>query len=157
MIRDAINTAFRKKEERGWDNWPKVFWAIDLHDVIIPGNYTRNNDDKDFYPCAQKVLQWLTNREDMCLILFTCSHDEATKSILEWLEDRKIRFDYVNENPECADSELCTFKNKFYFDILLEDKAGFNGVSDWYNIVNSLNALGEWSKKKSHSDTLEYV
>jgi hypothetical protein len=33
---------------------------------------------------------------------------------------------------------------------MLEDKAGFNGMSDWKKIKDSLIELGEWDKKLSH-------
>ena len=150
MIRDAIITAFRKKKERGWDKWPKVYWAIDLHDVIIPGSYTRNNEGKILYPYAEEVLQWLTTRQDMCPILFTSSHADSITEILKWLEKKNIRFDYVNANPECIDTELCSFAVKFYFDIMLEDKAGFVGNTDWLEIKEILKGTGEWYKMFHH-------
>jgi len=150
MIGDAVKNAFRKKRERGWDKWPKVFWAIDLHDVIIPGTYTRNNEGREFYPDGKEVLQWLTNRKDMCLILYTSSHKDSIADILNWLMQYNIRFDHVNKNPECKDTTLCSFADKFYFDVMLEDKAGFNGNSGWLDIKNALIELGEWEKKESH-------
>ena len=94
MIKDAVNVAFKKKRERGWDKWPKLFCAIDLHDVIIPGTYTRNNEKRQFYPDGKEVLQWLTNRKDICLILFTSSHEDAIFDILQWMETHNIHFDY---------------------------------------------------------------
>lgn len=153
MIAHAVHTAFRKKNERGWDKWPRMYWAIDLHDVIIPGTYTRNNEGRQFYPDGKEVLQWLTNRKDMCLILYTSSHTDSINDILVWLKQYGIVFDHVNKNPECADTNLCSFKDKFYFDIMLEDKAGFNGNSGWVDIKNALVELGEWEKKLAHNES----
>jgi hypothetical protein len=150
MISDAIKTAFNKKMRRGWDKWAHMYWAIDLHDVIIPGTYTRNNEGRQFYPHAKEVLRWLSKRNDMSLILFTSSHEDSIKDIINWLTDNEIVFDYVNENPECKDSELCSFASKFYFDVMLEDKAGFVGISDWLEVKKTLEDLGEWDKKESH-------
>lgn len=151
MISRAIETAFKKKITRGWDKWPRMFWAIDLHDVIIPGTYTRNNENKQLYPFAEEVLQWLTNREDMCLILYTSSHRDSIDNILIWLYDNYgVKFDYVNANPECDNSSLCDFSQKFYFDIMLEDKAGFNGMEDWKKIKEALINIDEWEKKVKH-------
>ena len=61
-----------------------------------------------------------------------------------------IEFDYINENPECKDTALCSFAQKFFFDILLEDKAGFVGETDWIEIQDALIRMGEWDKKLSH-------
>lgn len=150
MISDAINTAFRKKKERGWEKYPKIFIAIDLHDVVIPGTYTRNNEGRKFFPDGKEVLQWLTGRKDMCLILFTSSYEDAICDIIDWLAENEIKFDYVNCNPECCNTELCDFTNKFYMDILLEDKAGFVGETDWKMVKQTLIDIGEWEKKVSH-------
>lgn len=154
MIRHAINTAFQKKRERGWDKWPRMYWAIDLHDVIIKGTYTRNNEGRAFYPDGKEVLQWLSGRKDMCMILYTSSHRDSIEDITRWLGDNGIRFDYVNCNPECANTQLCDFGSKFYFDIMLEDKAGFDGNWGWIEIKRALIELGEWDKKVSHADTV---
>jgi hypothetical protein len=157
MISDAIKTAFRKKVERGWDKWPHMFWAIDLHDVIIPGTYTKNNEGREFYPYAKEVLQWLNDREDMTLILYTSSHESSIADICEWLRPQGIEFDYINSNPECVGSELCSFKDKFYFDVMLEDKAGFVGESDWLKVKETLSWHGEWGLKTSHNETFSAV
>lgn len=149
-IKHAIERAFKKKLLKGWDKWPYMYWAIDLHDVIIPGTYTRNNEGKAFYPNALEVLQWLGNRDDMKIILFTSSHKDSVESIIEWMQKHMVGFDYFNENPECANTELCDFSKKFYFDIMLEDKAGFEGMEDWLAIKQALIDIGEWHKELSH-------
>lgn len=154
MIEKAIINAFKKKEQRGWDKWPRMFWAIDLHDVIIPGTYTLNNSGRELYPHAGLILRWLTNRKDMCMILFTSSHKESIDDILGWLKKQEIVFDYVNENPECPNNDLCDFSKKLYFDVMLEDKAGFDGLVDWKNIMIALKDIGEWDRKYSHSEYL---
>lgn len=149
MISKAIETAFKKKLIRGWEKHPRLFVAVDLHDVIIPGTYTLNNEGRNFYPFGKEVLQWFSNRKDMCLILFTSSHKKQIDDILVWLKDNGINFDYVNENPECKNNELCDFTGKIYFDVLFEDKAGFES-SDWLEMKNTLIKLGEWDKKEIH-------
>ena len=152
MLQDAIKRAFEKKIKRGWEKWPRLFWAIDLHDVIIPGTYTRNNEGRCLYPHAEEVLRWLTDRKDMCIILYTSSHQDAIDDILAWLNKYHIRFDYVNCNPESTNNDLCDFSAKIYLDIMLEDKAGFEGMSDWLVVKETLIELGEWDKKISHEE-----
>lgn len=135
----------------GWKKWPWMYWAIDLHDVIIPGTYTKNNEGRAFYPHALEVLRWLTNRQDMKLILFTSSHKESAHEILDWMQAQGVRFSYFNENPECKNSDLCDFSSKFYFDMMLEDKAGFEGMEDWLSIKQTLIDIGEWEKESHES------
>jgi hypothetical protein len=69
MIKNAIYRAFEKKKKYGWGQWPKLFWAIDLHDVIIPGTYTRNNDNREFFPYAKEALQLISQSPKMSIIL----------------------------------------------------------------------------------------
>jgi hypothetical protein len=151
MISDAVRNSFMKKLKRGWNPWHRMYWAIDLHDAIIPGTYTLNNEGKYPFPYAVEVLQWLTNRKDMAIILFTSGHFDPTLNIMKWLsKEHGISFDFVNENPECPDNDLCCFEGKFYMDVLLDDKAGFIGETDWLVIKNTLIEIGEWDKKISH-------
>ena len=144
MIRDAINTAFRKKKRRGWDKWPKMYVFVDLHDVIIKGTYTRKNDGREFYPYAEEVLRHMTKDKRFCLVLWTSSHKDAIDDIYLWLCNHNIYFDYINENPECTSNDLLDVSSKPYFDLLFEDKAGFNGDLDWLVIKNTLIELKEW-------------
>lgn len=155
MIQKAIYNAFDKKLKRNHgEKWEyPMYWAIDLHDVIIPGSYTRNNDGKCLFPNAHEVLKRLSGRKDMCLILFTSSHDDAVEEVLKWLKGYDIVFDYVNCNPECEDGELCCFQSKFYFDILLDDKAGFNGDVDWFNVAKTLVKVGQWDREENIDKT----
>lgn len=141
-----IERAFQQKKER---NWPKLFWCIDLHDVIIAGKYNKFNVGAELFPGAQEVLQNLYARSDMCLILWTSSHNDALKNITDRLYfSYGIKFHYFSENPECPNTELCDFSKKFYFNILLEDKSSFDGPGgDWNLIKQELIRIGEWFPK----------
>jgi hypothetical protein len=75
--------------------------------------------------------------------------------IVNWLQEKhSIIMDHIGTNPECESNDLCDFTNKLYFDILLEDKAGFDGMHDWQKIKDTLIELGEWEKKRSHEENL---
>lgn len=43
-------------------------------------------------------------------------------------------FEYLNHNPEVSNTENSNYCHKFYFDILLEDKAGFLPDIHWSEI-----------------------
>ena len=47
-----------------------------------------------------------------------------------------INFDYINENPEINSNKLSDFSKKFYFNIGLDDKCGFDAEQDWLDIYN---------------------
>lgn len=137
-----IERSFKDKAIR---KWPKLFWAIDVHDVILEGKYKLNNDGAEYMPNALKVLRMLSNRkDDTALILWTSGHKGPTSDVLSKLEKEGVKFDYVNSNPECPDDHLCDFSRKFYFNVLLEDKAGFEGKTDWFIIEQELRRIGEW-------------
>src|SRR3954463_4105842 len=92
-----VERQFRWKKEKKWDY---LYWAIDLHDCVIPGTYTRMNEGKTLYPHAKEVLLWLTSRQDMISILWTPSHTDAIANVLEWLAGFGIMFDHLNNNPD---------------------------------------------------------
>jgi hypothetical protein len=151
-IQHSVRRAFRLKKERGWKNWPKMYWAIDIHGTIFKPTYNKHDfvDDAnvpEFYPGAIKVLQWLTRREDMIIILWSGSSAEQVVRIMDWLKRvHDIDINYFNENPEVVTNQLSDFDRKFYFDMCLEDKAGFVPESDWLAVKQTLEELGEWNK-----------
>lgn len=138
----AVHRAFEKKARRNdWNLWPKMYVAVDLHDVIITGTYNRENIGATFFPDSLKVLKYLSDDPRFCLILFSSSHREiAEKFLANIKKEHGVTFDYFNENPECDSTELCDFSKKMYFDILLEDKAGFDARIDWSELWLALQA-----------------
>lgn len=124
-----IPRSFRMMKERGWD---KLYWAVDLHDTICPADYI--HPFTHYYPYAKEVLQDLSSSHDSCLILFTSSFEAEINHVTDLLALDGIAFDYINENPEAQNTRHGDFSKKFYFNILLDDKAGFNGETDWQKI-----------------------
>jgi hypothetical protein len=72
MISTAIKRAFTKGRQRGWKH---IYVAVDIHDTIVVGNYSRENIDTDFFPLAKETLQYLSGRGDVVLIIYTCCHE----------------------------------------------------------------------------------
>lgn len=136
-----IERAFTDKVKRNWD---KLFICVDVHDVILEGKYSLMNDGAAYMPNAVNVLRNWSNRTDIVLILWTSSHVFPTSKVLDGLEKHGVTFKYVNSNPECPNTTLCDFSKKFYFNILLDDKAGFEGDKDWYLIEKELKRIGQW-------------
>lgn len=116
-------------------NWFYVYFAIDLHGVISKPDYRKTSKVIDYYPYAKETLQLLSKRDDIILILFTSSYPDEVKIYMETFINDGINFKYINENPEIDSSKgnFGFYDKKFYFNVLMDDKAGFL-PTDWYYI-----------------------
>jgi hypothetical protein len=137
-----IERAFSDKITRKWE---KLFICVDLHDTVIQGKYSLNSTGAEYLPNAIKVLQNLSKRKDIVLILWTSSHVVPITKVLDKLEKQGVHFKYVNCNPECPDNKLCDFSKKFYMNVILDDKAGFE-KDDWFLVEKELKRIGEWKE-----------
>jgi len=133
MISKAIIRAFQEKYLRNWDT---LYFAIDLHGTIIE-RYT--GDVIKPYDYAEEALKLLTSRSDIVLILYTSTSRENLEPFYKWCVYNDIIFKYLNENPECASNKTGDFSKKFYFNVLLDDRAAFDPDVDWQDVIRSLN------------------
>lgn len=136
------NTFATKKAKQ----WPEIYICVDLHGTIIPSGRS-SNDQKDhlkFYEEAKEVLQWISKRDDIFLILWTSTPVARQASVDEWFRENGIKIDFWNENPHAKDTPRSSFAKKFYFNILLDDRAGFDPQTDWKAIKQELIDIGEW-------------
>src|SRR5687768_13508078 len=100
MVTRAISNSFQAARSK---NWPKLYWAIDIHGTLLHPTYQAGIISTEFYPHARAVMRLLSERTDIVLILYTCSYPEEIAQYVEYFKDHGIHFDYVNENPEvCA-------------------------------------------------------
>lgn len=140
MLIDHIKNCRKKQLEKGWK---KLFWAIDLHGTIIPPSHNFQ-DKKEFLGIGPDVtyceaaLIEISQRNDQCIILWTATDTSRIwNDIVPWLDWHSIKVKYHNENPECQSEAYARFTGKFYFDILIDDKAGFD-VSWWKSIYEEV-------------------
>jgi len=120
------------------NHWYESYWAIDMHGVITTPNYQIDAPDIEFPDYAKKALQLMTIRKDIRLILFTSSYPDQVAKYLNQLKRYGIKFDYVNENPEIRSFEdFGYYEDKPYYDVFLEDKAGFE-MAEWSEILTFL-------------------
>ncbi len=115
--------------------WQKLYWAIDMHDTIITGTYNRFNDGAVIYPYAKETIDYLFNSPDHYTILWTSSYMTSIQDVVQRFD---LNFNGINCNPECPNTTLCDFQSKFYFNFVLDDKAGFDGTKDWREIYEAL-------------------
>lgn len=137
----GIEKAYQIKKERGWD---KLYWAVDWHDTLFKGMYSK--DQKiELYPGAQYTL-YILQRTGNILIAYTSTPVLKAEEICKYLYNTYgIHFKYINENPEHkAAGDYADFSKKFYYNVLLDDKAGFDPATDWELIQRELQRIGEW-------------
>jgi len=118
--------------------WFETYWCFDLHGVISRPDYRKTTKEIDYYPFAKETLQMLSERDDIVMFLFTSSYPDEIKKYMNTFHGDGIHFKYVNENPEIS-SEKGSFGyyyQKPYYNVLFEDKSGFQPEKDWEHIYN---------------------
>lgn len=130
-------------------NWDKIYLAIDIHDTIVYGNYDKDKLPTKFIGNAKKTLQYLSNRSDIELILYTCSHPKEIDKYLEFFKTNDISFKYINENLDIPNNALGCYDKKLYFNVLLDDKSGFDAEQDWDSVLKYVKSNNfNYSNKK---------
>lgn len=134
-LKKALVDAYKKKEQRGWDT---IYWAIDLHGVCLESNYETGGykwiNDK-----AKEALQLISSLPESYIILWSSVHHfEMDRICLFFEEEHGIEVHDFNMNLEEKSNAVSCFDQKFYFSILLDDKAGFDPEEDWDVIIEFL-------------------
>lgn len=124
----GITKAFNKAIERNWD---RFYVAVDLHGTVIEADYEKTATK--YFPHAKECLQYLTQREDVILIMYTCSLESEITKYVKMFDEDGIRFNFINCNPDVTETKMGDFTCKPYFNVLFEDKAGFN-PDHWLDI-----------------------
>ena len=70
--------------------------------------------------------------------MWTSSYDEKIQMYLKHFEENGIIFNFVNENKEYGNVSFACFDTKFYYDIGIDDKFGFDARVDWEMIYHYL-------------------
>jgi len=120
--------------------WYETYWAFDVHGTILYPNYRKNQFHATFYPWAKETLQLISKRDDIIMIMFTSSYPAERQYYDKVFKHFDIHFKYINENPEIDSSKgnFGHYDDKFYFNVLFEDKAGFDPETEWYQIYSLL-------------------
>jgi len=146
-IRKLFRDAISRLKERGHKT---LYVAVDAHGTIIrPSKKTvmqmADGDDKpsevvcrcgctpefEFYPYARIALASMADA-GVRLILWTSTLDSY--GLLQRLRREGIGITDFNDNPDFRLTPYADFSKKFYFDVLLDDKAGFDPMHDWEKI-----------------------
>ena len=133
-IAKAFEAAFRRKREKGWD---KIYVVVDIHDTILRACYEAE-ETYNYLPYAKSALQLLSTRDDICLILWSGCYPERLEVYQQRFAQDGIHFDYINENPEVGNSAFQNFDKKLYFNVGIDDKFGFDPVTDWVRVMEAM-------------------
>lgn len=128
----AIDKSFYNMEIRGWD---KIFYFFDLHETVLYPDYDNKSEPK-FYPHAKKVLQYLSKRKDISISVYTCSYPQEIQKYIKFFNENDIEFEYINKNPEVKNTTYGYYEDKPYYNVLFEDRAGFDNNEDWALIAD---------------------
>ena len=134
MMIDWIKKMFAHSFEK---EWFETYWAFDIHGTILVPTFRKDSYDSEFYPYAKETLQLLTKRDDIVLIISTSSYPEEIEHYQKVFKENNIHFKYINENPDIDSSKgnFGYYEDKFYFNVLIEDKAGFVPEEEWRPIL----------------------
>lgn len=131
MIEKLFNKAYLHKAMRKHDF---LYIAIDMHGTVF--NYFNRSSTSNISGEAVLALRLLTEQSDVIMVGFTSSYQSDIKEMRGLLKHQGVKFSYFNENPECRDTETGDFSKKFYYDILLDDRAGFDPLIHWQEIID---------------------
>lgn len=128
----AFHNAFKTMKRKDWD---KIYVAVDIHETILHPTWSEERSTT-FYKYAQTVLQHLSTREDIVLILWTSTSPANAKIYHDSFRDNHdINFKYINCNPEVESTSYADFDSKFYVNVILDDKAGFEPEKEWLELL----------------------
>ena len=127
----AFESAINRSHQKNWDF---IYILVDIHGTVFIPSYL-SKENYEFYPYAKEVLKLLTKAPNTKLILWTSTRPIDTIEYQKVFIDNNIYFDYVNENPEVERQETdpisLDLSQKFYFNIGIDDKFGFEPETDW--------------------------
>ena len=115
----------------------RIYVFVDIHDTIFASDYGEGKNFQ-YYVNAKECLQMLTKRRDVCLGLYTSSYPSAIAEYLDVFKDGDIMFELVGENSFEKNTKYACFDVKPYFNVLIDDKAGFIPEEDWGDLYEYL-------------------
>ena len=114
-----------------------IYIMVDVHNTILNPTFDKK-ETFEYFPYAKETLQLLSEKENIKLIMWTSSYDEKIQMYLKHFEENRIIFNFVNENKEYGNVSFACFDTKFYYDIGIDDKFGFDAEHDWKEIYTFL-------------------
>ena len=114
-----------------------IYIMVDVHNTILKPTFDKK-ETFEYFPYAKETLKLLSDNENIKLIMWTSSYGEKIQMYLKHFEENGITFNFVNENKEYGNVSFACFDTKFYYDIGIDDKFGFDAENDWEEIYTFL-------------------
>jgi hypothetical protein len=153
IINSIKTNHFEMMETRKWEF---TYWGFDIHSTIVKPNYELGNIPTEFYPFALETLKIISERPDIKMMIYTCSHPHEQQEYLEFFKSKGILFNFLNRNPEVVakDGGYGYYEDKPYFNVLFEDKAGFDAQTEWESLYYYLTDKYSDSKVNTRNEKL---
>lgn len=133
----AVERAYKVMRDRNWDT---IYWAVDLHGVCLKSNY-ENGGYEFINEDALKTLRLISSLPESKIILWSSVHDFEKHAIWDFFEKNGIKINGFNCNAYEKNTKTGCFNEKFYFSVLLDDKAGFDPETDWWEIYKFIYSI----------------
>lgn len=127
----SVAKAYAVMQARNWDT---IYWAVDLHGVCLKSNYQTGSYEW-INEAAKRALKVISSLPESKIILWSSVHTEEMGKILCFFAKEDITVRDFNNNRFEKSNDVSCFEEKFYFSVLLDDKAGFDPDTDWDAIV----------------------
>jgi len=137
-ILKSFDNAYADATRKGWGY---IYVFLDLHSTIIKPNYKAGEIPTEFYEGALEGVKLLSSAKDTKIIMYTCSHPHEIEGYKFLFAEHGVVFDFINENPEVKTTPqgYGCYDMKPYFNVLIDDKAGFDAETDWVELLIYLN------------------
>lgn len=139
-MRVLFERAFALMERRDWD---KITVAVDLHDTVFLPTYSTEMAT-EFYDLAWDTLRLMTDREDIVMFRYSCITSQAHGFYNNFFKEKGIALyspEYAMDLAGVKSNEYQDFSRKPYFNVLLDDKAGFDPNRDWVHLYHYFNEM----------------
>jgi len=144
MIHNAIQRAYEKFNTC---HWTKIYIALDIHGTVANPDY--KDVSSKLYRSALEPLRAIASLPEVSIILYSCCHPADYNKYYALFERYNISILDFNKNSEVHNTETGCFDSKFYFSVLIDDKAGFEPWM-WPSVRDAFMSAREFNPRVQH-------
>lgn len=120
IVNNAVVKAYMQFELKKWD---KLYVALDIHDTVTRADY--EDVSEHLYVSAIEPLAEVSKLPEVEIILFSSCYPKDYQAYIEMFARHGVKISNFNANPEVGNTKTGCFDSKFYYNVLVDDKAGF--------------------------------